>query len=553
MARYLEQLECCWQNLGKKIMAKLNQHLGGVILLSLLTHPYASSAQTLNPAIGTRDQTFTKITNVSQLRDISPEDWAYEALRNLIERYGCLGGYPNHLFRGERALTRWEFAASLNACLKNLERLFSESQADISSQIALLKRLTQEFKAELQVLGNSLDNLENRVASLEDHQFSTTTKLFGSIRFEFNAYSDEEAQASLQYSAFLALTTSFTGKDRLFTALGTTNTSLPTLAPTNDGREVGSTREGTSFTASSGDAGNQVRILGLEYRFPLAKNLNIDLVGANRYNFVPNFLPHFNFDYAFGQGPPSAFASSPPIYLVGGGSGLAVSYEFLPATVLTVTYLATFANEPRQGAGLFQGDYIAVAQLNYNPSRRLFLQLLYQNGYFGPGNFAFNSSQVFRDNGFIGSALANRFDDAGILFEQASPVSTNAYQIGASYSFTPNFSLGGWVNLIKARLLGKGDADIWTYSAQALFTDLFKEGNLGGFVVGMEPTLTGLDTNLSHPAFENDTSLHIELYYRYQMNNNISVTPYTIWITAPNQDADNQDIIIGGVRTVFSF
>jgi hypothetical protein len=191
--------------------------------------------------------------------------------------------------------------------------------------------------------------------------------------------------------------------------------------------------------------------------------------------------------------------------------------------------------------------------LNYNPSRRLFLQLLYQNGYFGPGNFAFNSSQVFRDNGFIGSALANRFDDAGILFEQASPVSTNAYQMGAYYSFTPNFSLGGWVNLIKARLLGKGDADIWTYSAQALFTDLFKEGNLGGFVVGMEPTLTGLDTNLSHPAFENDTSLHIELYYRYQMNNNISVTPYTIWITAPNQDADNQDIIIGGVRTVFSF
>jgi len=31
-----------------------------------------------------------QVTNVSQLRNLSPGDWAYEALRNLVERYACM-------------------------------------------------------------------------------------------------------------------------------------------------------------------------------------------------------------------------------------------------------------------------------------------------------------------------------------------------------------------------------------------------------------------------------------------------------------------------------
>ncbi|HBB32401.1 MAG TPA: hypothetical protein DC064_11540, partial [Cyanobacteria bacterium UBA9273] len=44
-----------------------------------------------------------------------PGDWAYEALRSLVERYGCIAGYPDGTFRGNRAMTRYEFAAGLNA------------------------------------------------------------------------------------------------------------------------------------------------------------------------------------------------------------------------------------------------------------------------------------------------------------------------------------------------------------------------------------------------------------------------------------------------------
>ncbi|MFM9103285.1 MAG: porin, partial [Cyanobium sp.] len=36
-----------------------------------------------------------QVTNISQLADVQPTDWAYQALNNLVEQYGCVAGYPN--------------------------------------------------------------------------------------------------------------------------------------------------------------------------------------------------------------------------------------------------------------------------------------------------------------------------------------------------------------------------------------------------------------------------------------------------------------------------
>ena len=46
-----------------------------------------------------------QVTSVSQLSDVSPTDWAFQALQSLIERYGCISGYPDGTFRGNRAMT----------------------------------------------------------------------------------------------------------------------------------------------------------------------------------------------------------------------------------------------------------------------------------------------------------------------------------------------------------------------------------------------------------------------------------------------------------------
>ena len=98
-----------------------------------------------------QDNPMSQITSVSQFSDVQPTDWAFQALQSLVERYGCIAGYPNGTYRGNRALTRYEFAAGLNACLDRVNELIATATADLVTKedLAVLQRLQEEFSAEL--------------------------------------------------------------------------------------------------------------------------------------------------------------------------------------------------------------------------------------------------------------------------------------------------------------------------------------------------------------------------------------------------------------------
>ena len=64
---------------------------------------------------GVSDAHADQVTSVSQFSDVYPTDWAYQALAGLAETYGCVAGYSNGTFRGNRAMTRYEAAVILNA------------------------------------------------------------------------------------------------------------------------------------------------------------------------------------------------------------------------------------------------------------------------------------------------------------------------------------------------------------------------------------------------------------------------------------------------------
>jgi hypothetical protein len=72
-----------------------------------------------------------QVTSVSQLSDIKPTDWAFQSLQSLIERYGCIAGYPDKTYRGNRALTRYEFAAGLNSCLDRIQELITSATSNL--------------------------------------------------------------------------------------------------------------------------------------------------------------------------------------------------------------------------------------------------------------------------------------------------------------------------------------------------------------------------------------------------------------------------------------
>jgi hypothetical protein len=69
------------------------------------------------------EKPFAQVNSVSQLSDVKPTDWAFQALQSLVERYGCIVGYPDGTYRGNRAMTRYEFAAGLNSCLDRVSEL----------------------------------------------------------------------------------------------------------------------------------------------------------------------------------------------------------------------------------------------------------------------------------------------------------------------------------------------------------------------------------------------------------------------------------------------
>ena len=179
-----------------------------------------------DPSLHASETSLGQVTSVSQLSDVQPDDWAFQAIQSLVERYGCVAGYPNGTFRPSRAMSRREAAALVNACLDNLSNRFATKE-----DLDALKALQDEFAAELATLRGRVDGLEARVATVEAQQFSTTTKLNGEAIFAFSGVAGDNAttgadisgRVSLNQRTRLNFITSFTGKDRLYTRLQTSN------------------------------------------------------------------------------------------------------------------------------------------------------------------------------------------------------------------------------------------------------------------------------------------------------------------------------------------
>ena len=57
-----------------------------------LAAPMASNAASLNLAEVSQYASQEQVTSISQFSDVKPTDWAYQALSNLVERYGCVAG-----------------------------------------------------------------------------------------------------------------------------------------------------------------------------------------------------------------------------------------------------------------------------------------------------------------------------------------------------------------------------------------------------------------------------------------------------------------------------
>ncbi|MEH1888628.1 MAG: iron uptake porin [Nostoc sp.] len=505
---------------------------------------------------GNQNNSQSQVTSVSQFSDVQPTDWAFQALQSLVERYGCIAGYPNSTYRGNRALTRYEFAAGLNACLDRVNELIATATADLVTKqdLATLQRLQEEFSAELATLRGRVDSLEARTAELEANQFSTTTKLVGEAVFAvsdaFGGNTGDNNKAVFQDRVRLDLQTSFTGRDVLHTRLAAGNAQAFSLRD-NAGNPI-NTAEGTQTFEVSSTGNNSVKIDRLTYEAPIGPaQVYLAASGGRHSHYAAVNNPYFFDTTDGGNGALSTFASESPIYRIGGGAGIALNLPLgkgggiLGNSSITAGYLASEANNPGLGSGLTDGDYAALGQLNFSVGDRLALAATYVHGYSAAGGFLFNSgstSDATFGNIDVGTRQAN-------ILSTTNASSSNSYGVEAAFRPSDKLSISGFVSYHDITGFGANDDfNAWSYGVGVALPDFGKKGNVLGLFAGVEPY------SFNRPGFVgNDKPYHFEGFYKYRVSDNVSVTPGVIWLTSPGQNSDNDDAFIGTLRTTFTF
>jgi hypothetical protein len=295
-----------------------------------------------------------QVTSITQFSDVRPTDWAYQALDNLVTRYGCVAGYPNGTYVGGRAMSRFEAAALLNACLDRVTETTDE-----------LRKLLVEFEQELIVLRGRVDGLEAKVGVLEAQQFSTTTKLKGEATFVLGGVPGLETNAggnvgntAFNYDVRLNFDTSFYGKDLLRTRLRSANFSSD---PFGSSSSLFKLDKADNTTASTGD---NVVLDRLYYQFPVSDSVTITAgpkVRNTEMAWVPSAYKSEILDFF-------AVAGAPGVYNKATGAGVGAQYVGKNGFVAGLNYVAQEGDDSATGVFDSDGALNFLAQLGYKAS-----------------------------------------------------------------------------------------------------------------------------------------------------------------------------------------
>ena len=555
------------------------------IALSLLTGNIAFAGDvnekvTSVSQLSQESNSLGQVTSVSQFSDVQPTDWAFQALQSLVERYGCVAGYPNGTFRGNRALSRYEFAAGLNSCLDRVNELIATATADMVSKqdLATLQRLQEEYSTELATIRGQVDALEARTGELEANQFSTTTKLSGEAIFSVSqAFGDKQAvadsldaksnpdldsNATFSNRVRLTLNSSFTGTDQLQTRLNAGN-----IVSNKDTTGTNMTRLGYD-----GDTSNAISIDKLNYAFNLSKKVRvkIDATGAELNENVDVFNPDFR---SSGSGSLSRYGRFSPIYRqANDGAGITVNLMPSDKFTLSAAYFATGrdsdgntnASSPTSGTGLFDGNNTMFGQLAFKPNKAINIGLTYAHSYQNTNGFT--SLNLFGSTGSdaANNPFSNDISQAVVGVDlDATAIEANHYGVAVSLQPSAKITLGGSAGYTTASTLkaaAPASTETWYWTTTLGIKDFGKEGNTLGFIFGQSPKIseatasgTSVLNALKATGRESSSSYHLEGLYKMKLSDNILVTPGVLVIFNPENNDKNSTEYVGTLRTTFTF
>ena len=507
-------------------MKLFKQLLVAPAALGLLA-PVAAHAADLNINGVNKYAADEQVTSISQFADVKPTDWAYQALSNLIERYGCVAGYPDGTFKGGRAMTRFEAAALLNACLDRVTETTDE-----------LKKLMAEFQKELAILKGRVDGLDARVGVLEANQFSTTTKLKGIATMVIggasNGYTasnnlqgaansnNMQDHITFNYDVKLNLDTSFTGKDLLRTSLRSNNFQNSTFgAYGSNALEVASSPSNTSADA--------VGINRLFYQFPVGKNWSATIGAKVRQDDMLAMAPTaYNADSILYR---LSLAGASTAYNNNLGAGVGLSYKNPNGFNLSVNYIS---NQNFSGnSGIVNDGFGNNSASGIGAASTTTAQVGYAASNWGMA-FIYNYSNYAQS--VAGNDVNASYNSAG-----SNNLGFSAYWQPKQTGIIPSISAGVGTAYYNGNNPSSSHS---TWEVALQWSDAFVKGNALGMAYG-DTAVGGAFINGNYGP-----STAYELFYKFQVTDNISVTPAFFWINGQGNNADQTG---GLIKTTFKF
>ena len=476
--------------------------------------PTASMAAELNLTDVNQYASSEQVTSISQFSDVQPTDWAYQALSNLVSRYGCVAGYPNGTYGGGRAMTRFEAAALLNACLDRVTETTDE-----------LRKLLVEFQQELIVLRGRVDGLEAKVGQLEATQFSTTTKLKGEATFVLGGVPGLETNAggnvgntAFNYDVRLNFDTSFTGRDLLRTRLRSANFSSDPFGSSSSMFKLDKADNTTALT------GDNVVLDRLYYQFPVSDSVTITAgpkVRNTEMAWVPSVYKSEILDFF-------QVAGAPGVYNKATGAGVGAQYVGKGGFVAGLNYVAEDGENSSTGVFDSDGALNFIAQLGYKGS----------NWGVGAGyRYGSEGTRPRTYNGLLGA------NGALVDGQESNAIALNAYWQPSESGWVPSISAGYGYNFVNGTTgaTDATDSDSWFVGLQ--WADAFVAGNTAGVAVGQAPS--------AETAGVSDATM-LEFFYKFQVTDNISITPALFYVDN-NQRYQDSSKWGGVIQTKFTF
>jgi len=406
---------------------------------------------------------------------------------------------------------------------------------------------------ESEVTEARIDSVEAQLNEIQAGAFSSTTTLSGKAAFVVGSLDDDQQtgtdsnnlavtggdELTMNYMYQLNVNSSFTGEDLLYTRIKTGNfeeesasaaaTGTTSAVTGNYGRF--SNKGNGDYLAVSNQNGNVLEVDKIWYQFPVGDSLQV-WVGPKIENYymlasAPSIYKPVTKQFALGGNASTYGSSTSP------GFGAAWTQQVEDPSEgrlgVSINYTAKNGAAAATGINNDDGQTFLLSKIEYGTPQ-----------WQVSAAFASKTNGETYD-GYYHTAEGEDYD------VDLNSVGLRAYWKPDSSGAVPQVQLG--FDMAKADDAVAGQpTEMQAWMIGLGWTDLFMDGNRGGFALGSRQHATEYNGTGSDVAKDNRVW---EAYYSFKINDGVTITPALFGGT--DLEADGQDVNGALVQTEFRF